>query len=440
MKLSKHILFVDVDEEHKIMINALTGRIDKIDISVFEVINKWQQCENIVPIDDYEKYLFSVLVRQNYVFRTVQEEHAQKQKIIDLLRTKHHQNNHQHKHITFIVTYMCNFACAYCFENATNNQRHQILTIEQVDVAFDLLGDELESISLFGGEPLLLINKDVIEYIVTKAPNKKYNITTNGYYLDEYADILKNLASCHVMVTLDGDEHSHNKRRHLLNGQPTYHKIMNGISRCLRNHIHVCIRMNVDMSNIDDALIQREDLLQQYAEYKDLLSFEISPMMGALEREKTQIYEHLYRSDIQYDKNVRDRRNRFMGRFKPIVDAAIYGTRHNPVYSFCAAHNHGFFVDPYGMIYPCMPSVGIEPLSVGTYYPRYHLKEHSIRHRNIETISQCRECGYSLVCGGGCPLNLKDYSDVMQPDCKSIRYQLHKVLPVLYKQEHEEVL
>lgn len=49
------------------------------------------------------------------------------------------------------------------------------------------------NIALYGGEPLLLQNKEIIEYIISKAPNAKYSITTNGYNIIEFIDILSRI-------------------------------------------------------------------------------------------------------------------------------------------------------------------------------------------------------------------------------------------------------
>jgi len=89
-------------------------------------------------------------------------------------------------------------------------------------------------------------------------------------------------------------------------------------------------------------------------------------------------------------------------------------------------------VDPYGYIFPCLLAVGINELAIGTYYPNVEFKENSIRNRNIDTIPECRECTYSLLCGGGCALSIDDYSDVFKPVCFNIKNQIHNILPTFF--------
>jgi len=105
-----------------------------------------------------------------------------------------------------------------------------------------------------------------------------------------------------------------------------------------------------------------------------------------------------------------------------------------PIYSFCKA-NHGDFAafDPYGDIYSCLVSIGEKNLAVGTYYPVVELKENSLYTRNIDSIPECSECIYSLLCGGGCAMLAKSCNDLNRPACASIHHQVHDLIPKLYQ-------
>ena len=95
-----------------------------------------------------------------------------------------------------------------------------------------------------------------------------------------------------------------------------------------------------------------------------------------------------------------------LGKFSPVVNALTVGAKPRPLYNFCSAHSNSYFVDPFGLIYPCIPSVGVEALAIGRYYPVHELKANGIHTRSIETIGKCINCIYSLFCGGGCPLRI----------------------------------
>ena len=89
--------------------------------------------------------------------------------------------------------------------------------------------------------------------------------------------------------------------------------------------------------------------------------------------------------------------------------------------------------DPYGDIYSCLVSLGNRDFSIGTYYPEKVLKKDSLHTRNIETIPKCKECVYSLLCGGGCSMFLKDSNDIYKPSCEAIKHQIHELIPRFYR-------
>ena len=304
-----------------------------------------------------------------------------------------------------------------------------------IDAALDLAGDDLKIIGLFGGEPLLPKNRPALEYIISKAPDKEYIITTNGYYLEEFLDVLTKVNVMNIAVTLDGEEATHDSRRYLANGKPTYGKIMSGIMKCLENSIHTTIRMNLDKSNFVECNGLKERLLEEYARYGGLLNFDVSPMLETASPEKNEMFLELYNFDIGCNPEERKQRNRLLSSFSPIVNTLLSNKKLMPKYAFCYAHDNGYWVDPYGNIYPCILTVGMEELAIGKYYPNVEFYENSIRNRNIDKIPECRECKYSLLCGGGCPLPLIDYSDVFKPVCHAIKNEIHNLLPMLYAAE-----
>jgi uncharacterized protein len=301
----------------------------------------------------------------------------------------------------------------------------------------DLTGDELKNITLFGGEPLLPKNKAAIEYIMSIAPDKDYTIFTNGYYLEEYITLLKTVNVILVNVTLDGEEEIHDKRRCLEDNKPTFRKIVNGITKCLENNISVCVRMNLDLENFESGLKLREALLEEHVEQSNLISFELAPMLESLIDEKNKVLCDSFISDLDYKPKDRFSRNKIVCTMSPIINSIVTNTPLKPTYSFCYAHDTGFVVDPYGCIFPCLRAVGVNELAIGRFYPTIEFEENSIRNRNIENIHGCRECIYSLLCGGGCPVSLNDYSDVFKPECNTIMNQIHSILPAFIAEEEK---
>lgn len=444
MKLIEHIIFVDIGNNKNLLINSLNGLIDRIDSSIYDTIIKWQNCDEIVPNGEWEVTLYNNLKFRGYLVNSKNEEMARKEEILMALRKQHATTQPNNKHITFVMTYDCNFRCPYCFEGGADKNKlsknqavltctkKAVMTPTLIDAALDLVGKGLQSVGLFGGEPLLPKNRFALEYLISRAPEKTYNIITNGYYLEEFFDLLSKINISDIMVTLDGEEKTHNRRRYLANGKPTYKKIMAGIKKCLENNIPICIRMNLDASNYAECNELKKKLLEQFAEYKNFLSFEISPMFEASVHEKNKMFFELYKSDVEYTLEEQKQRNRLLSKGSPILNAIMGNGKLRPSYTYCYAHDNGFLVDPYGNIFPCLLAVGKDELAIGKYFPAVEFKQKSIRTRNIDKIPECRECKYSLLCGGGCPVHLSDYNDVYKPVCYSIKNQIHNISPIIY--------
>lgn len=433
MILIKHIILSDLGDEKYLLINSLDGRIDKIGQPVVDTLNKWRGLDNIVPENEFETSLYNALLSKGYIINNRAEEEARKNEIISILRTNHQANAKICKAITFILTYDCNFRCPYCYEGEITSKK-AIMTPEQIDAALHFAGDSVTTIGLFGGEPLMPSCRSSLEYLISKTRDKSYHITTNGYYLEEFYDTLSPLNITSINVTLDGDEEAHNKRRYLADGSPTYKKVMRGIEKYLVSSIPICIRMNLDNSNSKVGYDLRKHLMDRFSKHSDYLTFEMSPMLTSDYNEKTNIVEELYELNAQASHDDQLRQNQLLGRSSPIMNAITLGKKIHPTYSYCFAHaGNTYLVDPYGYIYPCLIAAGIEDLAIGTYYPEVNLKENSVHDRNIETIPKCRSCEYSLLCGGGCPIRLPSYDDLLKPECMYTRSLIHVMLPKIYK-------
>jgi len=194
--------------------------------------------------------------------------------------------------------------------------------------------------------------------------------------------------------------------------------------------------MNISEGNVDVSQNVRKSLLDFFNNNK-LLTFEISPMLNYSDKLKNNMFVEMFCSSVEYSYNDRIKMNHSLGTTSPIVSALTAGMPMRPLYSFCYAHENKLAVDPYGNLYTCLLTVGRDNMEAGKYYPNLEYRENSIKNRNIGKIPECKECIYSLLCGGGCPMRLSDYSNVFKPACESIKSQIHDLLPKLYKVERE---
>jgi len=434
MKLIRHTVFVELENDEWILINSLNGMIDKVNSSVYNVLRRWSVVDEIIPEDEFEIEVYKNLENRGYLVENELTESEKKELVLKKLRDNHNNDKMKYKCAIFVLSYNCNFRCPYCFESNSVKNR-SILTKEQIDAAINISDNQITHVGLFGGEPLLPENKGAVEYIVNKLPDKTYFMYTNGYYLRDFFDIISKLKIEHITVTLDGDEDAHDKRRYLEDGSGTFKKIINGIEYYLENKININIRMNIDDTNIHESTVLRAHLLDKFSKYAKYLSFEMANMLGDSYSDRTEIVTKLFKDDIMLSEEERLRRNKMLRGFNPITAAFTTSAKClKPMYSFCSAHHESVMVfDPFGDIYSCLVSLGNKDFSIGSYYPEKVLKKESLHTRNIETIPSCRECIYSLLCGGGCSMLLNSSNDIYKPSCAAIKYQIHELIPRFYK-------
>ncbi len=110
-------------------------------------------------------------------------------------------------YIRVSVTSRCNFRCLYCMPNTPFEwePRENILSYEEMFEFLRLAIDEgVKKIRLTGGEPLLRKDLDrFIKMLYDYKPSLDLALTTNGYYLPEYAKKLKDAGLKRVNISLD---------------------------------------------------------------------------------------------------------------------------------------------------------------------------------------------------------------------------------------------
>ncbi len=110
-------------------------------------------------------------------------------------------------YIRVSVTSRCNFRCLYCMPNTPFEwePKENILSYEEMFEFLRLAIDEgIKKIRITGGEPLLRKDLDkFIKMLHDYAPHLDLALTTNGYYLPEYASKLKKAGLKRVNISLD---------------------------------------------------------------------------------------------------------------------------------------------------------------------------------------------------------------------------------------------
>ncbi len=128
--------------------------------------------------------------------------------------------------IRLAVTSLCNFRCFFCHMEGLESvtpQHADIRYVEALATAARRLG--VESFKLTGGEPLL--HPRIVDVVhVIRSLGMKVSITTNGYYLADYASKLAEEGVDHINVSL----HSlHREVFRKITGVDALEKVVEGV-------------------------------------------------------------------------------------------------------------------------------------------------------------------------------------------------------------------
>lgn len=418
LRTSSYLIPVKLeDEEDKYMlIHGYTGAIDVVSEKMLEKI------KSISSTSELSSQMINLLLKRGYITNKTQEEEYDY--VARIAKALHRKTEILNTSFTWVVTYNCNFRCPYCFENreSKDGKLPIAFTKKMVDRAYQAIEQiqpqkELRknTITLYGGEPFLIENKEIVTYIVKEGEKRgyKFKAITNGYDLDSFIELLSHNLIYEIQITIDGIKEFHNQRRIHYKSQNTFNRIIENIFLALKQGIQVTVRSNTDYSNIEQ-LIKLKDYfsLIGFSDYPNF-SFYLAVLNdnSAITNEERNKLD--FRSAQSYIKKLKQQDslslcqdygiyqliNEAITNKKPIAFRSVY----------CSSQTGEFVLDPLGEIYPCLEVIGEKKYSLGTY------KETNIKWnnfilsnwRNMDILQSnlCRTCQYALICGGGCPLH-----------------------------------
>ncbi len=166
--------------------------------------------------------------------------------------------------LVIMPTMQCNFRCSYCYEDFKMGAMDEKAIKSIIKYLYHTLNKHSGLIiDWFGGEPLLSLsqmekisNQAIKLCSALKIPYYSC-ITTNGYLLTpENIHKLLKMRVYNMQITIDGSESYHNKNRSLVNGNPTFKRIINNLLY-IRDNINspalqISIRCNLSKSSIND--------------------------------------------------------------------------------------------------------------------------------------------------------------------------------------------
>ena len=414
-RLSSYAISIELESEpdDSLLIHGYTGAIDLIDKSIVRFLIENPYFDRaVLPCEESTK---DTLEKRGYI--TLQTEDEEKEYFKRLATALFRKESMLRKGFTFLITYDCNFRCPYCFEKDIQKDG-TAFTKEMVDKAYQAIlqiaPDERlrsRSITLYGGEPLLKRNKNIISYIIEQGKELgfKFSAISNGYDLKYYEDLLSPEDISFIQITIDGIRERYNQRRIHYQGYPTFDTIVENIGIALNKGVAISVRVNADRNNIEDL----EGLQTIFCD----LGYTENPLFSinsALLRNYSDSTEKAYQYFSQKDfiewhkKHGLESTCQDYGLYRRIHAAIKQGKPLSFRSTFCSAQTGGFVFDPFGRIYTCWETVNQKEHCIGNYSLNNDIVwneqvEERWRKTYLLENAICASCKYALLCGGGCP-------------------------------------
>lgn len=429
---SKYNFSYKINPKYTFINNNLTGAVDIIESLVwgFFVENKFLKIPNET---------ISLLLERGYLYKDVYTEIFILKKLYK--STKKIINN-KPKRIIFCPTYYCNLNCVYCFEKGINST-HSYFNDEKLNYFFEFIKHNklnIDSLELYGGEPLLSINQKIVEKVLTFAKNKKLNITiiTNGTSLDDYLSLLRALRENieMVQITLDGVRAINDKRRKFKTGEGSFNIIIDNISKLLEIGINTNLRVNIDKKNVYN--------IPEFFEFIKSLGWinkKNFDVKLALVRDHSKDESYFFPEKLleiiiqQYNKNPELEKHFGFSAFKQLrnIIGVLNGIENTtPRFINCETNILELLIFcPDGFIYTCPESIGITKYAIGQFYPNFSYSnsvKNTWRTKNILSIKKCFNCKFAPICGGGCTYSSFLISNGENPVCEKYNAVINKFL------------
>jgi uncharacterized protein len=258
-------------------------------------------------------------------------------------------------------------------------------------------------------------------------------LITNGYFLTEdKIRRLNDLRVNYLQITLDGAKQTHDSRRYLAGGGPTYDRILANVDALMasdfRGHLHV--RVNVDGRN-------DEEFVDVYTTIRDRHPADFG--------RRVSVYPGFVHGDAHPDRGCffdTEAQGAFLAKIMErhhIAPLRIYPFHHAP--GCVLTRRNAFVVGPDAEVYKCWDDVGNRERVVGSL-ERFDNWNMALIAEGMCGCSylddpECRECFYFPICNGGCHRIRQNnlHADVKQSSCTYFRGNLESLLELCYEDQ-----
>lgn len=409
MKPSRYNHAAPIGEGDVVVYNALSGAMARL--------SQAQYCRGLeaAPVaagpgeapDELDELALR-LMEAGFLVPDAADEVALACHVLDINRYMAHEVN-----LVVVPTLDCNMACGYCFMRRDGRAR---MTDDVARRMVDFAARRARvarhlKVEWFGGEPLLELERmeslsHGLQDICDDARCRlSHYLVTNGYLLThDVVRRLHRLGVAQVQVTLDGGAGTHDARRPLVGGAPTFARIWDNALACARV-IPTWVRVNVSPETYAQAW-------ELYDRLTDVGFTAAGRVYFALTHERDALSYHECAptfSGLPYARRLfADARDR-LARGDALAGLELPFPHLN---TGCLARQPlGVAVGPDGGLYKCGKLVGRREYLVGSLFdagPAAALVPGAIAWVRLQGAlpRRCRDCSLLPVCRGGCAAEL----------------------------------
>jgi uncharacterized protein len=347
--------------------------------------------------------------------------------------------------LTIAPTLGCNFECPYCFESK-NSAGSMDAETERALLKFarsHVHATKQILVTWFGGEPTLCL--DLIERVQSALQRLAHeksvsllpaSMVTNGYLLDRAAARrLSDLDIKDIQITLDGPRESHDRRRTLVGGGPTFDHIIANIESAL-DLLQITIRMNIDRSNADAAVALARELNDRGILGKANLYFApIADAGGSCTDVKGLCLAPAAFSQLQVELYRRLQQDGINHMEYPMLAPGGH----------CGADSdNAFVISPSGDLFKCWEEISLDRShSIGSIFfedrsPRQQANRDKYLAWDPLSLPTCQRCNVLPLCMGGCPRQSLEKERIRRGACCSWKYNLSDMLAIRHHTERRK--
>jgi uncharacterized protein len=361
----------------------------------------------------------------------------------NLLKLARLSNKYDTSHLllTIAPTRACNFNCFYCYEQDREPVFMSDETADKV-VEFTKRFKTAKDLCIiwYGGEPLLCFDRicSLTARIKELALPFEGLLVTNGFLLDvEKIEKLQDLKISTVQLTIDGPEATHNSRRPLRGGGPTFATIVRNLGQLLDGWSgKVNVRINIDEANRDQYHLIHDELIERYRKAYDGNRLWIYPGLVHDFPGANPDIGCLISPEKEAEFTIEQYRKYGIDDLRTFPRRSFGGCT--------ACRRNGFVIGPEGEIYKCWDDLGVPERQIGSVQPGSMwngavLSDYMVAASYLDD-PKCDECFFFPVCDGGCAqARLCNLLQGRNNDyCLKFKYHLEELLDIHFERKEKE--